>query len=272
MLKQDPESVPLRNEKIKILVRLKETDQAVRLALELHEETGRQLKGAEFVATVMTFAESTNRTDNDFRRLVNQYPRSTLISSKYAMYLARNGRLADAEEHLDESITQQKTVESREALAFVAISLPLEAELPGVAEKHLNKYRKFFADELLVTYFEARILHLRKQYPESVRKMIEVVRESRKRGGASRIMATEALVWIRNIMTTKVINAQLERVLQATRDGKPPSDLVVEDGADGSKKPLETPDDPEESTTANGEPDESASAPDSKREASNVEP
>jgi predicted Zn-dependent protease len=136
--------------------------------------------------------------------------------SKFAVYLTRSGRLPAAQKQLEDAIARQTDKEERESLAFVSITMPLEVNAPAVAEEYLRKHRKYLQNDLLVDFFEARILYLRKQYGEAVRKMMHIVAESKNQEGGSRVFATEALTWVRRILAEKVMTSQLDKVIKTT--------------------------------------------------------
>ena len=99
----------------------------------------------------------------------------------------------------------------------MAVTLPLEGKAADMAEERLRQYRPLLRDPLLVEYFEARILFLRKQYRESITRMLKIVEMARKQGPGSRVMATEALVWIRKILADKLIAQQMQKAMEATK-------------------------------------------------------
>lgn len=217
LLKLDPDSASLKMEKVKVLSLLKESDQAAELAKELYVSDGKQEDLGEFYAAVLSQSTESKEHDTDFESLIRKFSRNPVVNSKYAVYLARTGRLALAEQHLETAIDRQKSLEGKESLAFVAITLPLEGKASEMAEERLRKYRPLLRDPLLIEYFEARILYLRKQYRESISKMLRIVELARKQGPGSRVMASEALVWIRNILADKLIAQQMQKATEAAR-------------------------------------------------------
>lgn len=216
LLKLDPESIPLRSKKVSVLAALKKIDQAAALAESLYHETDRNLSGAEYFASVLAQTTESDDRDTLFEDMVSRFPRSTTVVSKFAVYLTRSGRLPAAQQQIADAIDRQTDAGEREALAFVSITLPLEVNAPSVAEEYLRKNRKHLRDELLIDFFEARIMYLRKEFGDAVRKMLHIVAESKKNKSGSRVFATEALTWVRRILAEKVMTEQLDRVLEAT--------------------------------------------------------
>lgn len=216
LLKLDPESISLRSKKVRVLVALKQMDDAAELAEQLYAETDENLQGAEYFASVLSQTTENEHRDELYEKMVDRFPLSRVVVSKYAIYLTRSGRLPRAQKQLDDAIGRQTDKEERESLAFVSITLPLEVNAPSVAEEYLRKHRKYLQDPLLVDFFEARILYLRKQYGEAVRKMLHIVEASKEEEGGSRLFATEALTWVRRILAEKVMTNQLDEVIEAT--------------------------------------------------------
>lgn len=222
LLELDPESIPLRSRKVRALIALKEIDAAAELAEVLYDETDRNLQGAEYLASVLAQTSENEHRDGLFESLASRFPRSTVVVSKYAVYLTRTGRLPAAQKQIADAISKQPNAGEREALAFVSITLPLEVNAPEVAEEYLRKHRRLLQDDLLVEFFEARILYLRKQFSDAMRKMLHIVAESKNRKGSSRLFATEALTWVRRILAEKVMTEQLDRVVEAAGKSEGP--------------------------------------------------
>ncbi len=216
LLKIDPQSISLRSKKVRVLVALKQIDDAAKLAEVLYAETDENLQGAEYFAAVLSQTTENEHRDEIFDKLVDRFPRSTVVVSKYAVYLTRSGRLPKAQKQLDDAIARQTDKEERESLAFVSITLPLEVNAPAIAEEYLRKHRKYLQDDLLVDFFEARILYLRKQHGDAVRKMMHIVEASKSGKGGSRMFATEALTWVRRILAEKMMTNQLDEVIEVT--------------------------------------------------------
>lgn len=237
LLKLDPESSLLKTKKVKVLALLKQNDEAAQIAGEIFAGGDKQEDQAEFYATALSQANGSEKHDSEFSDLLRQFGRNTVVASKYAIYLARTNRLEDAERHLETSIDKQKSAEAKEALAFVAITLPLEGKAPDMAETRLRQYRPLLTDPLLVEYFEARILYLRKQYREAIRRLLHIVEIARKQGPGSHMMAKEALVWVRNILADKLIVEQMQNALEAANDRKEKPEGGPEEGVkpDGVK-------------------------------------
>ncbi len=217
LLTLEPDHLELRNEKVRVLIALKRIDDAVKLADVLYAETGSTKEGAEYLASIAAQTSDKPEHKQRLRRLSELYPSSTQISSRYAVYLTRTGHLAEAQAMLAESIEKQNDAKDKEALAFAAITLPLEVNAPDNSEEMLRKYRLHLKDPLLVDYFEARILYLRKRHADAVQRMLKIVEAAKSDGGGSRQLAAEALNWVRTILADKVIAEQMQLVIDASR-------------------------------------------------------
>lgn len=222
LLKLDPENIPLRSRKVGVLVSLRKIDEAAKLAETLYVETGRNAQGAQYLASVLSQTSESSETELLFEELVQRFPRSTVVVSKFAVYLTRFGRLPAAQKQIDDAIARQTNATEREVLAFTSITLPIEVNAPEVAEEFLRKHRKHLQDDLLADYFEARILYLRKQYSEAIQKMLQIVGAAKQGKGGSRVFATEALTWVQRILAEKVMTEQLDRVLESTDESTKP--------------------------------------------------
>ena len=217
LLAFDPDHLELRNEKVKLLIALKRIDDAVKLAELLYKETGSTKQGAEYLAAIVAQASDNSEHKKMLERLMNLYPLSTQIPSRFATFLTRTGHLPEAQELLAEALEKHSDERTKEALVFAAITLPLEVNAPDEAEATLRKYRGQLKDPLLVDYFEARILYLRKHHSEAVRRMLKIVDAGRAEGGGSRQLAAEALAWVRTILADKVLAEQMQLVIETSR-------------------------------------------------------
>ncbi len=217
LLEIDPSHLELRDQKVKVLIAMKRIDDAVVLSQVLYDETGGTRQAAEYFAAILAQASDKPEHEEKLQRLQELYPSSTQIVSKYAVYLTRTGRLHVAQVRLAEAIENQNDNTEKQAIAFAAITLPLEVNAPDIAEESLREYRSVISDELLIDYFEARILFLRKRHSDAVRQMLKVVEAAKKNDGGSSRLASEALTWVRTILADKVLAEQMELVVEASR-------------------------------------------------------
>lgn len=215
LLAIDAESIQLKDKKIKVLLQLKQPDEAIKIAQGIYQEQKTNKRAAESFAAVLARGSETDEHDEWYDDLADRFPRNTVVASKYSVYLTRSGRMAAAHTLLDTTIRKVRSPADKEALAFIAITLPLEVGSPEIADNALRQYRKYLTEDLLVDYFHARILFLQRRYSEAVQKMLDIVAAARDRKDGSRVLATEALVWIRRILADKVLKEQMERVLGA---------------------------------------------------------
>lgn len=209
ILKVDPKNLPMRNKKLQVLLALKKNDDAVLLARELFDESQQQMEGAEAYAAVLSLGEVNERHDLEFQKLQEKYPRSLQIICRRAAYMTRGGNLLDAFKLLDDAMPGQPTKSARETLAYASITLPLEIGNADFAEQRLQKCRSEISDPLLVEYFEARLLYLKRQYSEAVRKMLNIVAAEKKNPGKSSALALDALTWVRRILADRVMSDQI---------------------------------------------------------------
>lgn len=215
MLKHDPENLEIRSQRVRMLVSAGMPDEAAALSLELYEETGKRKDGAEYVASVLAHAGRTDENDDMFKQLLKDFGRNPVVVTKQAVYLARHGHLQGAQKQLTEAMERMKNDEDRETLAFVSISLPLEAKVVELAEEQLRKNEKYLRDPLLKDYFLARMLYLRERHSEAVQLMLKIVKQGGASHDGSQALAQEALSWVRQILSDKVLREQMDKVLKA---------------------------------------------------------
>ena len=215
LLAMDKDSIQLKDKKIRVLLQLKKPDDAIPIAQGIYKEQRTNRQAGEAFAAVLGQGSLTDEHDQAFSDLMDRFPLNTVVITKYAVYLTRTGRMAAAHTLIDKGLTKIRSEEDKESLAFIAITLPLEAGSPEIADIALRKYEQHLKEELLVEFFHARILFLQRRYSESVQKMMNIVDAARLRQDGSRVLATEALVWIKKILADKVLKEQMERVLGA---------------------------------------------------------
>jgi tetratricopeptide (TPR) repeat protein len=258
MLKRDPQNLDLRSQKVRILVAVRKPDDAATLALELYEETGKKQVGAEYVASVLAQASHSETNEKMFAELLKDFGRNAVVVTKHAVYLTRHGHLQGAQKQLDEAMQRMKTPEDRETLAFVSISLPLEAKVVELADERLRQYEHYLQDQLLKDYFAARILYLRERHTESVQMMLKIVKSAGTRKDGSQVLAQEALAWVRQILSEKVLREQMDDMLKsAGLAGGPAVKVRVADEQElqsqtppEGKTPVENPAEPEKQPPA----------------------
>ncbi len=218
LIEVDPKSTPARNLKIHVLLQLNESNAAARIAKQLYEEEGRRTAGAEAYAVVLSAAQQSPEHDEEFNKLLAEYRFNAPIMTRYATYLTRSGHILKAFELLDQAMKEQPDKAARQQLAFVSVSLPLEIESPDYAEERLRLTRAEISDPLLIEYFEARILYLKKQHHEAVQKMLNIVAAERKNPGSTSKLATDALAWVRRILADQLIGDQMKNVIDSTQN------------------------------------------------------
>ena len=261
MLKLDAENLELRSQKVRLLVSAGKPDDAATLSLELYEETGKKKEGAEYVASVLAYASHSDENDSMFEQLLKDFGRNPAVVTKHAVYLARHGQLQAAQKQLSDAMERMKSDDDRETLAFVSISLPLEAQVVDLAEEQMRKHEKHLRDPLLKDYFLARMLYLRERHSEAVQLMLKIVQQGGASNDGSQALAQEALAWVKQILSDKVLREQMDKVLKAAGMAGGPAVKVrvaSEDelqAAKDDKQPNVTPS-PEEQPDRQPPPDE----------------
>jgi tetratricopeptide (TPR) repeat protein len=162
-------------------------------------------------ASVLVTEPASPQRDREFQTLMAQNPEHPGIVTGYALYLTRSNRFNEAIGILEEAIERISSPQSRLTLIRVAIDLPLEVGAEKFASRQLERFRDQIADKLLITYFEGRLLFLRKDYQGALDKMGEVVEAQKTGRGGSRALAAEALVWMDRILADRAIYTEMEK-------------------------------------------------------------
>ena len=108
--------------------------------------------------------------------------------------------LPDEKLRFSHSLGEEKLVwVAKMPLIRAAITLPLQAGVPGLAEDQLNRYRGEVPEEDLVTFYEGQLLHLQGQHDEALQKMSEVLRMRAKLDRRHDPLVADAVRWIQKI-------------------------------------------------------------------------
>ncbi len=193
------------------------TDAALADARKHYIEQNRSEKAAMVYANALATSNANALGDREFRDLVNRHALNTAIVSLYAVYLAKSNRLTESSDVLDAAIKKQTRKAGKLHLMRIAVYVPLERGDADLAEQQLTRYRAKIADPLLSSYFEGRILFLRKDYQGALDKLTRVVEAQKNVVGSSRKLATEALVWIKRVLADRAVANQLQKAADAVQ-------------------------------------------------------
>jgi hypothetical protein len=203
MRQQAPDDMGLERREIRLMIATGDHDQAIRRAHRLHLRNTADPAAAELYAATLATTAARSSHDNAFRKLRIQFPGHISLIAHHARYLAANHKLTSACQVLATAL-QSKAMAKRNhlerwPLIQAAITLPLQAGAIGLAEQQLNRYRGQIDDELLVTYYEGQLLHLRQDYNAAQQKMTEVIKGRVDRRGRRDPLVTEAVRWLGRI-------------------------------------------------------------------------
>lgn len=188
-------------------------------ALEACEKLYKQENQSEAAATVyaipLSMLAPSTEHDRKFREIVDRYPANPEIATKFGVYMTRTGRHDAVAEVVNRAVAAQKKPSIRQKLIYVAIDLPLEVGQVEHTQRALDRYRDEIDDPLLISYFEGRILYLQNKPIQAIEKLKLVFEDQKKNPGSNLGLATEALKWMKLILTTQLGNRNLEQVEKA---------------------------------------------------------
>lgn len=235
LLELDPDNPNLARYKLEILVLAEKFDKAAEMARSIYHKNDRSELAAVLYSQILSQAKANKDYDREMRDLVQDHPRSVDTVTNYAIYLARSDRMAEAIKVTEYAIRQHKLIAPRSQLISTAISLPLEAGDAVLAQHELERYRQQLSDTYLIRLFEGRIHYLNKNYGEALDKLQSIVMADRREVGSARLLASEALKWIRTILNDEAVITQMKRAADDVKKLNLRIDLAQPDG-DGKSK------------------------------------
>lgn len=208
MRQQDPADIELERREVRLLIATGDQDESIRRAHRLYLRDTDDSAGGELYAASMATAKTTQAHDAAFHKLRTHFPGDITFITHHARYLAANHKLTSACQvlatALDSPAMAKKPDRDRWPLIQAAVSLPLQAGATGLAEQQLNRYRGDIEDELIVTYYEAQLLHLRQDYDAARQKMTEVLKGRVDKSGRRDPLVTDAVRWLQRIRRAQV--------------------------------------------------------------------
>jgi len=249
-----PDDATIARQYIATMLQARKINKALESTEKFYREQKKSEAAAEIYAIPLSMVQPTPETDHKFQELVERYPVNSELATKFAIYMTRGRRFADAAPVLDRAIAGQRDRGVRQQLIYVAVDLPLEGGDAEQAARSLARYRDAIQDPLLVAYFEGRLLFLAKRPMQAIQKLNSVIEMQKKTPGSNLSLAAESLKWMRMILRTQVGDKTLEDVQAAIRELEAESEELQQD--DPSSTPPET--EPAPTSTAAEKPDGSA--------------
>ncbi|MFN0198040.1 MAG: hypothetical protein ACKVT0_14940 [Planctomycetaceae bacterium] len=191
-------------------------EKAIAAAKLLHQSHNRSEQTALILAHALAVSTPSLERDREFADLQSQYARNTEILSKYAIYLARSNRLTLATKLLNAAIDAERDLKAKQMLIYIAVSIPLESGTANTAEEQLKIHRAHITDKQLISYFEARILYLKKQYQPALMKLARILDAQKKDPLGNRALAKESLQWMQRILADQDVAGKLEDAARST--------------------------------------------------------
>lgn len=195
--------------RVEVLLLTEHKEQAVQAAGTVYRRDEKDLLAAEVYARALSQAESAPERDRIFAGLREKFPNSIEILAKYALYLTRSERLPDALKGIDAGLRQTLIPTSRSYLIQVAIGLPLDSEQADLAQQQLDRYRPQLQDPYLVTYYEGRILAIRKEYDAALGKFRKVLEAQKTKPDVNSLLILDAQQQLQRVFAAKALAAAI---------------------------------------------------------------
>ncbi len=191
-------------------------DKAITAAKLLHQNNNRSEQTALILANAMSVSTPSLERDREFADLQSHYARNSEILSKYAIYLARSNRLTLATKILNSAIEAERDSKAKQMLIYIAVSIPLESGTANTAEEQLKLHRAQISDKQLISYFEARVLYLKKQYQPALIKLARILESQKNDPLGNRALAKESLQWMQRILADREVAGKLDDAARST--------------------------------------------------------
>tara|TARA_B100000029_G_scaffold30103_1_gene28859 strand:+ start:298 stop:1551 length:1254 start_codon:yes stop_codon:yes gene_type:complete len=210
-----PEHLPLQRREILLLQRAGNSKAAIVRSRKLHLRAPDNRDLATLYASTLADATSSIGHDATFQQMRRRFPGHVPLIACHARYLASNYKLTSACQVLATALSSRALARENSSVRWpliqAAIALPLQAGSPGLATQQLNRYRAEVPDEMLVTYYEAQLLHLKRDYVAAREKMTEVLREQLARTHRRDPLVTDAVRWLQRIREAERQGSQSAR-------------------------------------------------------------
>jgi tetratricopeptide (TPR) repeat protein len=205
-----PNDVELEKLRVEVLLLTDHKEEAVQAAGRIYRRNSQDLQAAESYAQALAQAKPTPERDQVFVDLTKAFPKSIEILAKYALYLTRSDRLPEALTLLNGALRQTLVPSGRSYLMQAAIILPLDAGNPERAEEQVKRHRRELRDPNLVTYYEGRILALRKDYDGALGKFRQVLDAEKKPGTVNQALLLDTRIHLQRVFAEKTLAAQIQ--------------------------------------------------------------
>lgn len=213
--KISPDDPLLAQQRIAVMMVINKIDEAVRLAKEFYQKENGSEGSAVLYAKAMSAMAAAPDRDRTMEEIVRRYPRNLNILNMYSTYLAKSGRLPQAVEFLDQTVSQMPP-DSKNMTMHLAVALPFAFKDAKLAEAVLNRYRSFITEPLYLQYHEARLKHIQKDYAGAMAGYKQVVEAAAKDGGIKgRTFAYEALTQMRQVQIDQAAPGALRQAADA---------------------------------------------------------
>jgi tetratricopeptide (TPR) repeat protein len=251
MEQANPGDPYLGKQRVLVLIANRKTDEAVRVARAEYERDDQSTDAAMLLAQALRAAAPSAENDAAMEALVQRHPTHVSLVILYGTYLAQTGRLPKALTLLNEAILKLPA-DKRGLLLPILIGLPLEVGDATAAEGQLTRHRAFLGDAKLSSYYDGRVLLLKKDYGKAAELLAGVAKALKdSKRPDERKMFQESVFWMQKAM----FEMQVERRIQSAIDSasnatQPPSPKPATDKPDGSSGPSPSVQEPKPETPA----------------------
>ena len=203
MQRIDPDNPTIARDRIAVYLLADEIDSAVSAAKTYYRQQKRTEESALVYSGVLVTAKGNEVRDEEFRELIRAFPLNIKIAEQFAIYLARDARVTVACEMLRGLIDRSGDGPKRTQLISTNMALALDRGTADFAASELDHYRDDIKNELMIKYYEGRVLYMQRQHQAALEKMTYVI-EAQKNEAGPRALANEALTWVKRIMADQV--------------------------------------------------------------------
>lgn len=194
----DPANEDFAKHKIAVLLLQKKPAEALEAARAFYEQAGRTEQAALTYSAVLNRITIQEERLAELRELAADHPQNLTLMQRLGSYLARAGHVDEACALLDDAIGRAEDEATRWELVNTAVYIPLEAGRGELAGSQLERYRSHVRDDVLLNYFEGRVLYLNGRKEEALAKLSQVGAGTADAFGGQGL-AVEAAIWMQKI-------------------------------------------------------------------------
>lgn len=234
MEQANPGDPYLGKQRVLVLIANRKTDEAVRVAQAEYEREEQSTDSAMLLAQALRASPPTPEIDSALGELVKRHPSHVSLVILYGTHLAQTGRLPGALTLLNESL-QKLPKDKRGLLLPILIGLPLEVGDAAAAEGQLTRHRLSLGDAKLSSYYDGRVLFLKKEYAKAAELLAGVAKSLKdSKRPDERKMFQESLFWMQKAMFEMQVERRIQTAIESASSPTSPSEPTPEKPASPS--------------------------------------